>query len=393
MTRRSGLITATIISVVGVTVVTARLMANAVMHGSDLHVGIHSDSVHAGPDSARVVSLLAALHTGDPLVCELLSDQIGNFWSSRGDDGVGRFGDARKSIDVAKDSVHGRISGTGTLAVLVEALNATDPCVRRVAAKWLGRSTIDNAQLERLLSDASPRTRESAAYAIGEGDRERRLPTRTALEKLLQSGGGTDGAMAAWALGELEDSASVLALAVATRAPELPLRLAAIDALGKIKDPRSLALLERILRTDAQPAARVHAARAVGEFETASSMTVLAAAISDPAPAVQYAAVEAMDGIGDVEIAPPALVQASRSPDAHLAEVAVLALARIHDPLTIDALLAHIAHPSREVRMRVAEALGEMKLPKASGGLIRLLRDPDADVRKAAVEALGEIEQ
>jgi HEAT repeat protein len=245
----------------------------------------------------------------------------------------------------------------------------------------------------RLLSDASPRTREAAAYAIGDGNRERRLTTRPALEKLLQSTTASDGAMAAWALGELEDSASVPALEGALRSPELLVRLAAIDALGNIKDSRSLKALERVLRSDTQAAARAHAAHAVGEFEDNSSLQVLADALSDPSAAVQYAAVEAMENLDDLEKAPPALVRASQSSDARLQELAVLSLAKFHDPLTIDALLAHITHPKKEVRMRVAEALGEIASPKASSGLMRLLRDTDAEVRKAAVEALGQIEQ
>jgi hypothetical protein len=135
MTRRTGWMAATVISVVGVTIVAARLMANSVVHGSYLNLGVHEDSVQAGPDSARIVSFLTAMRTGDPLVCELLSDQIGNFWNSHGDDGVGRFTDARKSVDAAKDSVHGRIAGAGAIAVLVEALNSGDPCVRRELAR------------------------------------------------------------------------------------------------------------------------------------------------------------------------------------------------------------------------------------------------------------------
>ncbi|HKH91500.1 MAG TPA: hypothetical protein VKA54_06840, partial [Gemmatimonadaceae bacterium] len=34
-----------------------------------------------GPDSGRVAILLDALGRTDPLVCELIGDQLGNFWN------------------------------------------------------------------------------------------------------------------------------------------------------------------------------------------------------------------------------------------------------------------------------------------------------------------------
>ena len=219
------------------------------------------------------------------------------------------------------------------------------------------------------------------------------MSTRSALEKMLQSGVGSDGAMAAWALGELRDSASAPPLEAALKSRELGVRLAAIQALGELRPMRSLKLLERLVRADSHEAARARAARAVGQFEDSSSMTVLAEALSDPSPAVQYAAIEAMDDLDDIDVAPAALVKASRAADARLQELAVLVLARIHDPRTLEELLSHVGHASRDVRMRVAEALGEIKSPKGSPGLLKLLRDPDAEVRKAAVEALGGIEQ
>ena len=40
------------------------------------------DHGRAGADSARVASFLTALGRTDPVVCEMISDQIGNFWMS-----------------------------------------------------------------------------------------------------------------------------------------------------------------------------------------------------------------------------------------------------------------------------------------------------------------------
>jgi hypothetical protein len=80
MTRRNGWITAGVISVVGASLVAAQLLSTVRLHAGSLSGGFANDSVRAGPDSARIVSFLTVMRTGDPLVCELLSDQVGNFW-------------------------------------------------------------------------------------------------------------------------------------------------------------------------------------------------------------------------------------------------------------------------------------------------------------------------
>lgn len=73
---------------------------------------------------------------------------------------------------------------------------------------------------------------------------------------MLRERGATEAAMAAWALGEIEDSASVPALEQSVRATDARVRLAAVDALGNIEDKRALNELERALRSDTEASAR-----------------------------------------------------------------------------------------------------------------------------------------
>src|SRR3954469_10178273 len=54
-----------------------------------------------GPDSGRVAILMDALGRTDPVVCELIADQLGNFWWGGSEYGVGRLADAPKTIQVA----------------------------------------------------------------------------------------------------------------------------------------------------------------------------------------------------------------------------------------------------------------------------------------------------
>lgn len=396
MTRKRAVIGALALSAVAVTVAGATAVANSGALLSPMFSRAttdqddgHDDDAHAGVDSLRAATMLNALRTGDPLICELLVENIGNHWSSH--DGAGQFQDARVTLESAKDSVHGRIAGEGTIQLLLASLDTDDPCVRRVAAEWLGRSRVEDARLLQKLDDRSPRTRSATAYAIGIGHKSHGAAGRRALEKLLRDGGSDDGAMAAWALGEIEDSASAPVLMQALRSPHAPVRLASIDALGTLEETRALKEIERLLHEDASAPVRAHAAEALGDIGSNASVNALADALRDPSAPVRYAAVEAIGDLHDLDVAPRALVAATQSADAKLQMLAVMVLAEIHDPKTVDALLAFTSHANRDVRLKVAEAFGEIRSAKASGGLMQLLKDSDPEVRRAAAEALGEI--
>ena len=129
------------------------LISLAARHTSDEGPG------RAGADSARVATLLSALAHTDPVICDLIGDQLGNFWLD--DPGrLGRFSDA-PNVQGAKDSLAGTITDPRAVALLVATLGSDNPCVRRVAAKLLGRSTVSTAVLRGLLDNPAPRIRES----------------------------------------------------------------------------------------------------------------------------------------------------------------------------------------------------------------------------------------
>lgn len=381
------------LAVVGVTIAAATWTTSAALRSSPatpFTTTSARDSSRPGADSARVAMLLASLGRGDALVCDLLSEQIGNYWWSDDDHGIGAFGDAKHQLMSARDSLNGSIGQAGALRLLTTALGADDPCVRKVAAKLLGRSQIETARLVALLGDAAPRVREAAAYAIAAGHHR---DAHTALEALLRSGGTDEAAMAAWALGEAEDSAAVPALLQSAKSSAARVRLASVVALGEIKDERSLPLLERALTDDQDAAVRARAAHAIGEMGMMRSINALNTAISDGTPAVRYAAIEAIGELHDLEHPSAALLLAARSSDPKLQRLAAMAIAEIHDPTSIDALIALAIVDDRDVRMKVSEALGSIGSAKASGALMRLLKDSDAEVRRAAAEALGQISE
>src|SRR2546428_8213543 len=145
-----------------------------------------------------------------------IGDQLGNFWMGDDPGRLGRFSDAPSGIQGAKDSLAGTITDPRAVSLLVATLGTDNPCVRRVAAKLLGRSAVSAAVLRGLLDNPAARIRESAAFAAGVGERRE---TRAALEHRLADTATGPAAMAAWALGEIQDPASAPALQGAVPAP------------------------------------------------------------------------------------------------------------------------------------------------------------------------------
>src|ERR1043165_2219505 len=93
---------------------------------------------HAGPDSARVEAFLGSLRAADPMICEMVADQVRNFWNSDGDFGVGLLSDASRSWEAARDSLYGPVTDPAALRRIARALDDPNACVRRAAAKLLG---------------------------------------------------------------------------------------------------------------------------------------------------------------------------------------------------------------------------------------------------------------
>jgi HEAT repeat protein len=373
-----------------------------------------------GPDSARVTMLLDAMSHTDPAVCEMLSDQIGNFWSSHGEWGIGQLSDARASARAAKDSISGQVRDPGAICQLVARLSSDDPCVRRTAAKMLGNSTITDEALGALLDDPSARVREAVLMAIGNDERP---ALRTRAERMLQSDDVALVTMAAWALGELEDHGSVEPLqaildhssprvrmtaawalgeiedahAVRKLLPllhdrETGVRWAAAGALGNIEDVEAAPALEQLLGNEPDREVRLQAIEALGNIEAARSAAPLARVIAGNDPELALAAARAIGNLDDLEHAPPELVRAASSPDPDMRRAVVSALSSIEDPGTVSALLPLLTDPDPDIRRDVIEALGDMNAQQAKPGITRALNDKMPEVRKAAVEALAELE-
>lgn len=373
-----------------------------------------------GPDSARVATLLDAMQRTDPVACEMLSDQVGNFWWGDGDWGIGRLSDARRDVRAAKDSVSGRVRDAAAIRHLVARLDSEDPCVRRTAAKMLGHSTMTDDAMAALLDGPTPRAREAALLAIGEAERP---GSRQRVERELRGDDAAIVAMAAWALGELEDRASIGPLEDALRHDAPRVRMTAAWALGMIEDPKAVpallralddrevmvrwavvdafgdiesreaaGALERVVRSQDDRRVRLAAIEALGNIEDPGSVDALAAVLDSDDLELQVAAAEAIGDLDNLPKAPAQLLRAAGSSHRELRRAAIFTLESLEDPAAVPVMMQAIGDADPEIRRAAIEMLGEVRALAAKDALTRALEDRDAEVRMAAIEALAELE-
>ncbi len=185
----------------------------------------------AGQDSARAEQFLAGVRGAGPLVCEMAARSLGMGWSWRG---LNQHPDASRESQEAIRWATGRLESADIVPPLVARLEDSDPCVRRLAARLLGRTRHTRAveALVGALRSANPRTRQLAAVGLGYAE------DRTSVDPLLRALRDQEAsvrAASAWALGEIEDERPVPALAgVLSGDPDAGVRRAAAIALGNI---------------------------------------------------------------------------------------------------------------------------------------------------------------
>jgi HEAT repeat protein len=342
----------------------------------------------AGPDSVRVATLFATLSAGDPIVCEMIADQLGNFWWSDSEAGIGRFADTRRAARLGKDSLSGSVNDPRAIRLLGATLSHEDPCVRFLAAKMLGNSTAEDAVIGSHLESGSARVREAALRAAGERDR---LSLRPRAERML--GDDADiAAMAAWALGEFDQKSSVGPLRRALGHASARVRAASAQSLGEIEDLAAVSDLERLAGRDADRSVRLAAIHALGELEARSSAAVLERVLEGNDTRLAIAAAEALQSLDIEGPAPEALVRAVESSDMELRYAALRTLIDYEDERSVSVLLRFVRDPDPDVRSEIIQALGSIGSLEAIPALKRALEDPDPEVRRAAVEALAEID-
>jgi len=169
-------------------------------------------------------------------------------------------------------------------------------------------------------------------------------------------------------------------------------RLAAVQSLGNLSDPRAVDALVQALKTDTDPQVREAAAEALGEIDSPRAVPGLIAALgSEKVGAVRAKIAWALGEIDDKR-AVEALGAVVRDPDAEVRRQAVWALGELEAATAVPMLVPALKDADTKTRKQAAWALGEIQSKDAIEALTPVTKDADVEVRKQAVWALGNIE-
>ena len=273
---------------------------------------------------------------------------------------------------------------------LASALEQQSSLVRAGAAAALARAEPAAAidALSRALGDRDPWVRYAALRSLGSIGDERVVPS--VLGTLRADPAPHVRLAAIDALGRLRRAETWDVLEPLARSSDADIGSAAIGALGHLDRPEVLPALEGFLRAPEpwQRAAAVAAVTLRSERRVAQLLQWVAAVDDDAdvvAPAIQ------------------GLARIARRPDAQGAEAARALVALTAEPLRreaaitalselparrIDDVASGLAHPSPDVRCASVEALGRMQQAGASRALESALDDSHIRVRLAAIRAL-----
>jgi PAS domain S-box-containing protein len=278
----------------------------------------------------------------------------------------------------------------GTIPVLLHALEFDTPPVRAAAAAALARVEESQAltPLLRALGDRDPWVRYFALRSVGTFENPAVLPA--VFELLERDPAGQVRLAAIDALGRLDAPDAVTSLQALSVSPEADLARAAIRALALTNDARAKPALESLIRA-AEAWRRLEAVVAIGArggAEAASTLQWVAAADTDRD--VVRATIGALALMGSREGADGtsairALIALTAEPTRR--ENVVSSLAGLPSR-QIGHLAAGLHHPSPDVRRATIEALSRMRHPQASEAIERALEDAVPGVRATAVAEL-----
>jgi hypothetical protein len=184
---------------------------------------------------------------------------------------------------------------------------------------------------------------------------------------------------AARALGMMGEEATPL-LIDALAHPDINIRLGAIEALGAIRDVRSLGPLASLLASDESSELRWASALALGEIGNRDTIPHLTRALLDDDRYVRYGAAKALE-------------QLSWQPQTEAERAYYLLALQDWEGIkklgrsTIEPLIHHLQEKNPSIRGKIIDLLGDVSRVQARKVCERVLRDPDESVRWRAVLA------
>lgn len=282
------------------------------------------------------------------------------------------------------------------IKTIAEALLHSDIEIRVAAAEKLGQRREPRA-LELLISlllDRHELVRTSAAQSLRKLDWKPSTDSQRAALAVAQN-----QFESALKLG----AAAIDALLIPAHDPHVHNRLAALESLAQITDPRTVDLFIEALK-DENEHVRCVAVQALSRIESQQSSVHVAAMIFDPSWAVRALALDAIGSLKSAEFLEP-MRRALRDESPDLQQRAAEILLEMDDPRAIEILREGARDIDPTVATAAATALQRLEdvsnadstpvpnAPKTPAGsfvmLEAMLAASHPDLRQAAVEALG----
>lgn len=173
--------------------------------------------------------------------------------------------------------------------------------------------------------------------------------------------------------------------------PEFRVRASAGRAIGRLGLRDALPELIGAL-ADPDSSVRIVAAAALWRLPDSSAVPGLIVGLRDPDSSVREWCALAVGVTGDQRAAAP-LAEALADPAPNVRLEAVRSLARIADPVAMDALVLRVRDEdeSLETRLEAVNAIAAVQSPDKANALVRLLDQANLDVRMQVVRALGQV--
>jgi HEAT repeat protein len=211
------------------------------------------------------------------------------------------------------------------------------------------------------LRNGSAEARANAAEVLGRRAHQQRDEVQTVLRQAIREDADWRvRASAGRALGRLGTRDAMPDLVRALRDPVVDVRVVAAAAIWRLPDPAAVPALLELLR-DPDGSARQWSALALGVIRDLRATEPLIALLEDPEGHVRMDVLRSLGRIRDPRAA-AALEAHARNTTRELEErvEAVSSLAGLDGPSKVEALLRLLALPTREVRQRVIESLGQV---------------------------------
>jgi len=184
-------------------------------------------------------------------------------------------------------------------------------------------------------------------------------------------------------------------LLAAIKSPQvsLPLRIAAVSALGEVHDPRLVPVL-CLLLDDSTQLIRLNAAQALGTQQDVRAVPSLMARAHDADPAVRGAVLTSLGQIGDPRAADLLLAALGDGNSAirGAASQGIFNLLPDDSARIADRLATLLTDGDREVRRNAVTLLGNLGDPRAIDATIVLLKDAQPNIRGMALQTLLRID-